>query len=184
MEERRRRALRLSEYDYSAAGCYFVTLCTHQRRNLFWVAQNVGALHEAPVVPLSRFGQAVDGFVKELPKRFPNITVEKYVVMPNHVHLLLSLSDDGGRALREAPLRRRPELAKVVGYLKMNASKAIHQMAPNLRVWQTRYYDHVVRDEHDFLRIWRYIDENPARWELDEYNQKETASLNVDGVRK
>ena len=82
------------------------------------------------------------------------------------------LSNIAVGALREAPLRAEGErslLSKAIGFLKMNSSKEIHKSCPDLTVWQTRIYDHVIRNEEDFREIWNYIDTNPARWAEDKY---------------
>ena len=132
MDLPKRKPLRLPDYNDSAPGAYFVTICTHDRRCILSDIV-VGALHEAPAVSikLTQLGQIVDEAIQSLPERYSNLTVDQYVVMPNHIHLLLRMEAE--RALREAPLRQagtRFLLAKVVGYLKMNCSKRIHETIP------------------------------------------------------
>ena len=80
-------------------------------------------------------------------------------------------SDDCySRALREAPLQdKRSLLSKAVGFLKMNSSKQIHLIEPDLKVWQRSFYEHVIRNEHDYREIWRYIEGNPGKWTEDKY---------------
>ncbi len=191
-----RKRNRLPDYDYSAPGAYFVTLCTHEKR-CFLSKIAVGALHEAPVVCLTEAGMVVRQAINALPERFPEIQIDHSVIMPNHVHLLLQITteralrkaplrtDEGGgmessalakRALREAPLqpdegrgRERSTLAKAIGFLKMNSSKQIRTAQPQLKVWQRSFYDYVVRGEDDFREVWTYINNNPARWIEDEY---------------
>ena len=112
--------------------------------------------------------------IESLPNRFEDVCIDKYVIMPNHVHLLLRI--DNERAIRESPLRiekqqgdmTRSMLSKVIGYLKMNTSKQIHAFAPDLVVWQRSYYDHVIRGERDYSETWAYMDGNPGRWAEDE----------------
>ena len=167
----KRKQIRLPEYDYSSPGAYFVTICTHNRRCLLSDIA-VGALHEAPAVSvkLTEIGQVVDEVIQSLTARYPNLTIDHYVIMPNHVHLLLRI--EVGRALREAPLRAdgtRSLLSKAVGYLKMNSSKRIHENHPEIQIWQRGYYEHVIRGEKEYLEIWEYIDANPARWAEDRY---------------
>ena len=167
----KRKQIRLPEYDYSTPGAYFVTICTQNRRCILSDIA-VGALHEAPVVSvrLTEIGRVVDQVIQSLPARYSNMTVDHYVIMPNHIHLLLRIEAE--RALREAPLREgetRSLLSKAVGYLKMNCSKRIHGNRPGLQVFQRGYYEHVIRGEKDYLEIWEYIDTNPARWAEDCY---------------
>ncbi len=176
-----RKHVRLKEYDYSQAGVYFVTICTAQRAcclSHIEMPDFVGALHEAPVVRLTGIGQIVEQIILSLESRYPAVRVEKYVIMPNHIHLLIQICPVEKRAHRDAPLQdiaeaknqsNRALLAQIVGYLKMNVSKRVHQIEPQLSIWQSRYHDHIVRDGNDFLRIWQYIDTNPAKWAQDQY---------------
>ena len=171
MDLPKRKQIRLRAYDYSAPGAYFVTICTHDRRCIL-SSIAVGALHEAPAISvrLTQLGQIVDETIRSLPERYSDLTVDQYVVMPNHIHLLLRIRAE--RALREAPLREdgtRSLLAKAVGYLKMNSSKRIHEIKPEMQVWQRSYHEHVIRNEEDYRQIWEYIDTNPARWAEDRY---------------
>ena len=173
MELPKRKQLRLPDYDYSASGAYFVTVCT-QGRCCILSDIAVGALHEAPAISvrLTQIGQIVDEVIRSLPARYSDLEVDQYVVMPNHIHLLLRI--EAGRAIRESPLRAdgtRPLLAKAVGYLKMNSSKRIHEKHPKLQIWQRGYYEHVIRNEKDYLEICEYIENNPARWAEDRYYQ-------------
>ena len=165
----KRKQIRLQEYDYSAPGAYFVTICTENRRCIL-SRISVGALHEAPVAQLTDAGAIVQRVMERLPQRYPNLAVDHSVIMPNHIHMLLRIEPD--RALREAPLREegtRSILSKVVGYLKMNSSKQIHLLFPELKLWQRAYHEHVIRNERDYLEIWNYIDTNPAKWVEDRY---------------
>ena len=164
-----RRPNRLSGWDYSASGAYFVTICTHEKR-CFLSGINVGALHEAPAVSLTPEGEIVRQVIDALPERFPELRVEKYVVMPNHIHLLLEIGPE--RAIRESPLQadeKRSLLSRAVGYLKMNSSKRIRAIRPGLAVWQRSFHDHIVRGEADHREIWAYIDGNPAKWAEDRF---------------
>ena len=170
-----RKALRLREFDYSAPGYYFVTICTVQKEPLFGSICPVGAIHESPAVRLSPMGQIADITVRSLPFHFQNITVEKYVIMPNHIHFILGISQGTSgaaeRAIHESPLRSSRSLyAQVIGYLKATVSKEIHRTIMNdIVIWQRGSYDHIIRNEQDFQRIWRYIDTNPQKWEDDCY---------------
>ena len=171
MDLPKRKQIRLPDYDYSTSGAYFVTICTHGKRCILSDI-TVGALHEAPVVSvrLTEVGRVVDQVIQSLPARYSNLTVDHYVIMPNHIHLLLRI--EAGRALREAPLRldgTRSLLSIAVGYLKMNCSKRIHENQPEVQVFQRGYYEHVIRNEADYRQIWEYIDGNPARWTEDRY---------------
>ena len=174
-----RKPTRLPHYDYSQNGCYFVTICTASKKPLFG-RYLVGALHEAPAVkmPCNRFialnrrGVITKKILYSLPKRFLQIQIENAIIMPNHIHLLLTIDWEKGkweRALREAPLQRSL-LAQAIGYFKANTSKELHKTEPNLQVWQRRFYEHIIRNETEFRRAWEYIEYNA----LKEYGKSNT----------
>lgn len=97
-----------------------------------------------------------------IPTAYPYVSVEKYVIMPNHVHLLLRIREENGGA----PGSSRPTqtIPRLIGVLKRLTNRDIGE-----KIWQTSYYDHIIRNEADYLRIWDYIDTNPAKWKEDEY---------------
>ncbi len=114
----KRKQIRLPEYDYSSPGAYFVTICTHERRCILSEI-DAGTLHESPAayVRLTEIGQIVQKTVETLPVRYPDLTVDHSVIMPNHIHLLLRIDEE--RALREAPLQAgggRSLLSQAVGF--------------------------------------------------------------------
>ena len=155
-----RKSLRLKGYDYGASGYYFVTLCTKARACLFW--QNpVGAdsIRPSPLL-LTPLGQTVDTAIQEIPNHYPGVRVDKYVIMPNHVHMILALGPGGGRML-SAPTK---SLSTVVGQMKRASSRAAG--AP---LWQRSFHDHIIRSQADYLLIWKYVDDNPAKWREDRY---------------
>ena len=156
---KQRKQNRLGEYDYSQAGCYFVTVCTRNRELLFWGktvdAPAVGADIIRPV-PLNKTGQVVEQAICNISEVYDGVVVEKYVVMPNHVHLILVIR--GGRMVSA------PTVSTIVGGMKRWASRECGRP-----LWQKSFYDHIVRDENDFMTRWNYIDTNPARWQDDEY---------------
>ncbi len=160
----KRKPTRLSEYDYSAAGTYFITVCTHGHRCT--LSKITSAENAPPSNTLTQYGVFVDRVIGTLENRF-DATIDAYVIMPNHVHMLISIDCDL-RAVRERPLRRsRSTLDKLVGFLKMNSSKSIHSISPNAIIWQRSYYDHIVRNSEDYANIYEYINTNVLRWEKD-----------------
>ena len=162
-----RKPLRLREFDYSTPGAYFITFCTYDRRNT--LSRIVGAIHESPVSLLTTCGVIVDAVIQSIPEHL-HVTIDRYVIMPNHVHLIVVIAEsDVLRAIRESPLQGRSIVSKAVGYIKMNASKAIRQQYDDVTVWQREYHDHVIRNQDDYEMIAKYIHENPLRWELDKF---------------
>ena len=162
MELPNRKQNRLKDYDYDSAGAYFITICTHNKQMLFW--ENVGASIARPEKPqLSFYGNVVQEAILNIPKIYPTISVDNYVVMPNHIHLLLQIhTDDRGRAMLA------PTISKVVQQMKGYITKQL-----GVSVWQKLFHDHVVRGEKDYLEIWNYIEGNPSKWEEDCFYVKE-----------
>ncbi len=154
-----RKALRLDGYDYSAQGAYFLTLCTqHQRCILSRVGRDdLGA----PCVCLTVAGCIVDRYIRSISAAYPHIVVDQYIIMPNHVHLLLTVLHNDG-----APGSSRPTalIPRVVAALKRFTNREA-----SCKLWQTSYYDHIIRDEADYTARYNYILDNPRRWAEDEY---------------
>ena len=162
----KRKAMRLKNFDYSSTGAYFITICTHNRKCM--LSQIVGAIHESPETVLTEYGKIVDEIIKNVSERC-KVTIDRYIIMPNHIHLLIVITDtEELRAIRESPLRGRSVISKAIGYVKMNASKEIHNRFGKTNLWQRGFHDHIIRDRNDYEKIAKYIDENPMRWYYDE----------------
>ncbi len=164
----KRRPNRLPDYDYSRPGCYFVTACSKDKRHIFGTVVGDDVLI-APHVILSHTGKAVEQIVSTMP------CVEKYVIMPNHIHLLIRIpvvsprtTGTGGPMGTSAPtegsVHRDASVPGLMRYLKRSVTRIVGRP-----VWQRSYHDHVVRNDADYLRIWSYIDTNPAKWREDCY---------------
>ena len=156
MERPCRKPHRLQSFDYSTPGAYFITICTKDRKCIFW--ETVGASIARPQTPsLSPWGKIADTAIQHISSHYPAVSVDHYAVMPNHIHLLLQIhSDPDGRAMPA------PTISIVVQQLKGIITKQICQS-----VWQKLFYDHVIRDQRDYDEIWKYIDGNPSKWEED-----------------
>ena len=155
----RRKANRLAGYDYSQPGCYFVTICTKDRKHLFWdrFDEGVGAAFGRP--PLSQKGLMVEQEIRTLSATYSMVTVPKYVVMPNHVHLLIQVgSKEDGRP------KAAPTLGSMINQFKGAVTKHV-----GYPIWQKGYHDHIIRTDADYLRVWDYMDTNPAKWREDCY---------------
>ena len=166
MEFPKRKPTRLKGYDYSENGAYFITICTHNRKCLF--SNIVGAIHELPEYKLTKYGEHVERIIEMIPDRF-NVSIPKYVIMPNHIHLIVELynNDNDKRAIHESPLQyHRSVVDKMIGYLKMNVSKMMHNTYSE-KIWQRSYHDHIIRGEKDYKKIWEYIDTNILTWKKD-----------------
>ena len=156
MDLPKRKPNRLPTFSYSTPGAYFITVCVKNRKNLLW--ETVGASIARPHRPrLSPVGQIVEHTIRSIPEHYPAITVNHYVVMPNHIHLLLQIhTDEHGRAMPA------PTISGVVHQMKGIITKQL-----GYSIWQKLFHDHVIRGEQDYLKIWQYIDGNPSKWEED-----------------
>ena len=167
MEHPKRKHIRLPNYDYSQNGIYFVTICAAERRNLLSeIVRTVG--RDDPGAPLAECrllpkGEIVKNYIESIPDAYPGAVVEKYCIMPNHVHILLAFYEDDER--RTGSSRPTQRLPRVVAALKRFSNRDTGQ-----KLWQKGYYEHIIRDDNDLLIHWQYIDQNPARWAEDEYN--------------
>ena len=161
MERPVRKSNRLREYDYSQPGCYFVTICTKDRQPLFWTEgvpnTGVGAACGRP--PLSKIGTEVEEEVKRLSHTYPMVSVDKFAILPNHIHLMVRI---------DPPKNGRPQAAPTLQRI-INQFKGSVTKRAGILIWQKGYHDHVVRSDADYLRIWDYIDTNPAKWREDRY---------------
>ena len=162
MELPKRKPNRLKDFDYSQPNAYFITICTKNKEMLFW--ENVGASIARPeAVRLSKYGKIVVEAIEKISTIYPVITVDNYVVMPNHIHLLMQIhSDSSGRAMLA------PTISIVIQQMKGYATKKIGRS-----IWQKLFHDHVIRDEKGYLKIWNYIEGNPSKWEEDCFYMKE-----------
>ena len=125
MEHPKRKQIRLTEYDYSTANAYFITICTEKRKNLFW--KNVGTSIARPQdIPLSDYGVIAEQAIQEIAVRYPAISVDHHVIMPNHIHLLLQVSTDGNGRPMVAPT-----ISTVIQQMKGIVSKQI-----GFSIWQ------------------------------------------------
>ena len=152
---------RLPHWDYGSAGCYFLTFCTRERRCV--LSQIVGRDDPgAPSVILTAYGRSLRSFLNTLSAAYPNVTLHHFVIMPNHVHLLLSIDPPEPGA----PGSSRPtqQVSRIIAALK----RFTNQKA-GTNLWQSTFHDHVVRNEADYLRIWAYIGTNPLKWREDCY---------------
>ena len=155
MELPKRKQNRLTEYNYSTPNAYFITICTKDRKNLFWT--DVGAIIDRPEnVPLTNLGMIVQQSVEDIPKHYSAVSVDRFVIMPNHIHLLLINTDADGRSLIA------PTISTLVRLMKGTVTKQA-----GFPIWQKGFYDHVIRNQNDYREIWNYIEGNPGKWAED-----------------
>ena len=145
-EERfpQRKSPRIPGYDYATPNYYFITICTHRKKCLFWTDHR-----------LNRLGSIVYDAIIQIPSHFPNVRVDSFVVMPNHIHMILVVEPGGTDA------------STVIGSMKSHVTRQAHRLWPELVLWQTSYHDHVIRSWNQYQKIGEYIQNNPIRWEKD-----------------
>ena len=153
MNVQTRQSLRLKNYDYRNAGSYFVTICAQQRACIFGEIKNGNLL-------LTEAGALAQRVWAELPTHYPNVKLDEFVVMPNHMHGIVTLKNPA------------TSLSEIVRAFKTFAARHINTFrgTQGMPVWQRNYYERVIRDENEFLLIREYIRNNPLQWALDEEN--------------
>jgi REP element-mobilizing transposase RayT len=175
-QKHHRRSIRLQGYDYTRAGAYFVTLVTHDRACLFGNVVN-------GVMQLNPWGNIAAQTWEWLATQYPYVDLDAWVIMPNHVHGILVITNAPVGARRDAlpghhdapgpgpsapvPTRRKP-LGQLIGAFKTVSAKHINlsRATPGLPVWQRNYYEHIIRDTVALARIRQYIANNPLKWAL------------------
>ena len=168
---RRRKQIRLREYDYSQPGAYFITICTKDRIGMF------GKIVDGDMI-MHEYGNIVQLCWNVLPDHYDNIQLDEFVVMPNHIHGIIIINDDAvGAGLRPAPTGnnvnpKRHGLSEIIRAFKSFSARRINEFrhTPCAHVWQRGYYDHIIRNVQALNRIREYISTNPERWQLDREN--------------
>ena len=139
-----RKNPRLREFDYSTPRFYFVTICTHEKEHLF-----------GEPTSLSTYGKIAQAGFHEIQSHYPNVRVDKAVVMPNHIHMILYLTENTHL------------LPDIIGSYKSFVSRNIHSDDPERTVWQRSFHDHGIRTRMAYEQIWTYIENNPLKWKED-----------------
>jgi REP element-mobilizing transposase RayT len=171
-DEHHRRSIRLKEHDYSKPAGFFITICTHNRESLFGQIVN-------GEIKLSEIGRIAKNYWEEIPSHFTNAVLDKYVIMPNHIHGIILILDsvDSVGARHASPLQspqtprgaKPKSLGAIVGSFKSTTTKHINQIrkTPGIPLWQRNYYEHIIRNENELNKIREYIRNNPIKWEID-----------------
>lgn len=167
-EARRRRSIRLHDFDYASAGAYFITIVTQDRKCLF------GEIVDKEI-RLNALGRTVQNEWEKSAQIREEIELDAFVVMPNHVHGVVMITDRSVRATGRSPLQSGPfsrSLGAFVSGFKSVVTKRVNELrgTPRTPVWQRNYFEHVIRNEESLHRIRQYIIDNPTRWEFDREN--------------
>ena len=152
MEHAKRKANRLTEYDYSTSGAYFVTICTQDRKPILSTIVGDGFPVPKPI------GLIAEEYVQKIPGKYPSVFVDQYAIMPDHIHILLRFDLGTGNP--------SPTLGNVIGWYKYQVTKQVNSQynIAGEKLFQRSYYDHVIRNQQDYNEIWEYIENNPRKW--------------------
>ena len=160
----KRKPNRLKDYDYSQNGAYFITVCTKDMKCFLSRIENEGSVGDddlgVPKLILNKTGIIIENNIIKMNNIYSDISVDNYVIMPNHIHLLLTVQIKG-QIENGAPRSSPPTnaISKFVTALKKFTSKEIGE-----NIWQRSFHDHIIRNEEDYNIRWQYIDENPKKW--------------------
>ncbi len=168
-----RHSIRLEGYDYAQSGSYFVTICTQNHKCLF------GTINNEQMI-LNIGGYMIKSWWYEIQNKFSNIELREFVIMPNHLHGIITINETVGADLCVCPNKSGEHvgspLHRMIQWFKtMTTNQYIRLVKQNIlppfdkRLWQRNYYEHIIRNEPSYLEIARYIVENPLNWETDEY---------------
>ena len=159
-----RKPTRLRGYDYSTPGAYFVTICTYRR---ICILGNIVGQGLAPAeMNLSKYGEIVKEQLLDLENRYETIKIDKYVIMPNHIHIIMFVGGTVGT--NTAGASPCPTISDVICSFKSLTTIACHKLCNSpLKIFQASFHDHIIRGEKDYEKIWEYIDTNVLKWEND-----------------
>ena len=170
MESQTRKPNRLKDYDYSQNGAYFITICVQDRKPILsqiivgeGLAPPVQGL-APPVLKLLPFGECIKEQINNLEIRYENVKIDNYVIMPNHIHILMRIENQTGGASPS------PTVSDIICAFKSLSTLECKKLLPIDILFQRSYHDHIIRDDIDYQQIWQYIDENPIKWAEDKYN--------------
>ncbi len=165
-----RRSIRLPNYDYGTSAAYSLTCVTHQRECLF------GKVVKGKMV-LSVLGLIVDECWQAVAIHFESVTLDAFVVMPNHVHgiVVIESGNSGNNDVADAPnvaVQKFPKLGQIVGYFKYQVAKRVNLRRDTTAapVWQRNYHEHIIRNQREWDALRKYIADNPMQWTLDREN--------------
>lgn len=162
MDLPKRKQMRLKGYDYSQQGAYFITMCTNNRQCLFGNIVRCGVPDTLKQMQYSLVGNMVDTVIQNISEKDNNITIDKYIIMPNHIHFILFILSGNGTSRMPSPTNAI--IPKFVSSIKRFTDKQC-----SIEIWQRSYHDHIIRNERDYQEIWNYIDENIKKWEEDKF---------------
>ena len=155
MDLPQRKSIRIANYDYSSPGAYFITVCTANREKIFWSSRR-GELCSPADVALSDIGIIVDDEIQKLNSIYDAVRIDKYCIMPDHIHMILVIDTDANGRTQFAPT-----ISRIIKQFKGSITKQIRKP-----IWQKSFYEHGIRNQPDYDEIWTYIENNPLKYAL------------------
>ena len=153
-----RRTIRIAHYDYATPGYYFITICAHLKKCHF------GDIRHGNLVA-TQLGEIVSDTWISLPQLHPSIGLDEWVLMPNHLHGILFIQETGSK---EATIPLGQIICTYKSRVTTNTRRTLN--FPDIKIWQRNYWERVIRNESELSDIREYIQNNPAKWELDKLN--------------
>ena len=158
----KRKPTRLKYFDYNSVGMYFITICTEGRQQILSHIVGGDVLDAPKTVELLPYGKIAEKYITQLNDFYDDIAVERYVIMPNHIHIMLSVLG-GGASRTSPPTKQHSFVSRFVSTFKRFCNKEYGK-----NIWQRHFYDHIIRDRRDYEKHVKYMYENPLRWYYDE----------------
>ncbi len=166
----KRKHPRLKKYDYSSSGAYFITICTQNRKCLLSRIENLNDVDVgrglAPAVTkgieYTKYGKIAEKQLLLLEERYPYLKIDRYVIMPNHIHAVLILEN------RTAGASPRPTVVDIVCAYKSLTTRECRKNGLDGSLFQTSFFEHIIRNQEEYYQIKKYINENSDRWYFDE----------------
>ena len=142
----KRKPNRVPGFDYNQIGYYFITICTINKKHYF------GEIYSNEMFK-NTIGNIAENYLCKIPNVYEDVYLDDYVIMPNHIHVIIALTK-----------KINPDISRIIKHYKECITKEL-----GYKIWQKSFYDHVIRNEKDYLRIYEYIEENVLKWSLDKY---------------
>ena len=140
-----RKPTRIPNYDYSSENYYFITICTHNRKCIFGIPDQ-----------LSKIGTIAYQEIEAIPLHYESVYIDKFVVMPNHVHMIMVLSN-GNNA----------DAKQIIAQYKAGVTRKVRNIYPDINIWQRSFNDNIISNQNSYEKIWLYIEGNPQNWSKD-----------------
>ena len=153
----RRKELRIHQYNYSNVGFYYITICTKDRKCILSKIINTNETIKLKLLP---YGTIAEKYIKSANRVYDNVKISTYIIMPNHIHLICEINNTTKNNVSPANYT----IPSVIGTLKKLINKDCKE-----KIWQRNYYEHIIRNENEYLKILEYIQNNPYKWAEDKY---------------